>query len=109
MPVDQMAALSIAPTTPRRHALESSSSSLESTPETSDVQAEYPYLDLAVLTFSVHDTDAPSPVIARRARSGTLPPLLTTRAHSFADFASYERQYADFAMSPLSSHPVFSN
>ncbi|KAF8212066.1 hypothetical protein K438DRAFT_1957845 [Mycena galopus ATCC 62051] len=104
MPVAEMAALSIAPATPRRHALESSTSSLESTPETSHVQAEHPYLDLGALNFS----DAPAPVVTR-ARSGTVPSLLSMRAHSFADFASYERQYADFAMSPLSSPPIFSN
>lgn len=108
MPVSEMAALSIAPATPRRHALESSTSSLESTPEVANVQAEHPHLDLGVLGFSLQDADVPSPVITR-ARSGTLPPLLSVRAHSFADFASYERQYADFATSPLSSHPVFSN
>ncbi|KAF7338162.1 hypothetical protein MVEN_02041100 [Mycena venus] len=108
MPVSEMAALSLAPVTPRRHAHESSSSSLESTPEVSSVQAEHPHLDLGALSFSLQDTDAPVPIVTR-ARSGTLPPLLTVRAHSFADFASHERQYADFAMSPLSSHPVFSN
>ncbi|KAJ6597048.1 hypothetical protein DFH09DRAFT_1071980 [Mycena vulgaris] len=108
MPIFEMAALSIAPATPRRHALESSSSSLESTPEAPDVQAEHPYLDLGVLNFSLQDTDVPSPVI-RRTRSGTSPPLLSARSHSFADFASHERQYADFAMSPLSSAPIFSN
>lgn len=108
MPVAEMAALSIAPTTPRRHALESSSSSLESTPEASNVQAEQPFLDLGALNFGLQDTPVPAPVIAR-VRSSTLPPLLTVRAHSFADFASHERQYADFALSPLSSHPVFSN
>ncbi|KAJ7046968.1 hypothetical protein C8F04DRAFT_937959 [Mycena alexandri] len=109
MPVVEMAALSIAPTTPRRHALESSTSSLESTPEVSDVQAEHPHLDLGALNFGRQDTDVPLPVMTR-ARSGTLPPPpLHLRAHSFADFASYERQYADFAMSPLSSPPIFSN
>ncbi|KAJ7709741.1 hypothetical protein B0H17DRAFT_235688 [Mycena rosella] len=108
MPVVEMAALSIAPATPRRHALESSSSSLESTPETADVQAEHPYLDLGALNFGMQDTDVPSPAV-RRARSGTSPPLLSTRSHSFADFASHERQYADFAVSPLSSAPIFSN
>ncbi|KAJ6497011.1 hypothetical protein C8R47DRAFT_327605 [Mycena vitilis] len=109
MPVDEMAALSIAPSTPRRHALESSTSSLESTPEMPNVQAEHPHLDLGALSFGLQDTtDVPSPV-ATRTRSGASPPLLSVRAHSFADFASHERQYADFAMSPLSSHPVFSN
>jgi hypothetical protein len=109
MPVAEMAALSIAPATPRRHALESSSSSLESTPEVSHIQAEHPHLDLGALNFGLQDTDVSSPPVVRRARSGTSPPLLSLRAHSFADFASHERQYADFAMSPLSSHPVFSN
>ncbi|KAJ7271942.1 hypothetical protein B0H12DRAFT_1228809 [Mycena haematopus] len=108
MPVVEMAALSIAPATPRRHALESSTTSLESTPETSDVQAEHPYLDLGAVSFNLQDTAVPGPVIAR-PRSGTLPPLLPVRAHSFADFASHERQYADFAMSPLSSPAIFSN
>ncbi|KAJ7172319.1 hypothetical protein C8R46DRAFT_143968 [Mycena filopes] len=106
MPVAEMAALSIAPTTPRRHALESSSSSLESTPEVSDAQAEHPYLDLGALTFGLQDTEVPSSSVITRARSGTLPPL-PLRAHSFADFTSH--QYADFAMSPLSSPPIFSN
>ncbi|KAJ7174002.1 hypothetical protein C8R43DRAFT_633815 [Mycena crocata] len=105
MPVAEMAALSIAPATPTRHALESSSSSLESTPEAPGVQAEHPYLDLGVMSFRLQDIDVP----LRRTRSGTSPPLLAIRSHSFADFASHERQYADFAMSPLSSHPIFSN
>ncbi|KAJ7087883.1 hypothetical protein C8R44DRAFT_893118 [Mycena epipterygia] len=108
MPIDEMAALSIAPASPRRHALESSSSSLESTPEAPDVQAEHPHLDLGVLSFGLQDIDVPSPTL-RRARSGTSPPFLSGRSHSFTDFASSERQYADFAMSPLSSHPIFSN
>ncbi|KAJ7510032.1 hypothetical protein B0H11DRAFT_2414537 [Mycena galericulata] len=110
MPVDEMAALSIAPATPRRHALESSTSSLESTPEAPEVQAEHPFLDLGVSSIRLQgtDTEVPSPVIGR-ARSGTSPAFLSARSHSFADFASRERQYADFAMSPLSSPPIFSN
>ncbi|KAJ7444941.1 hypothetical protein FB451DRAFT_1413050 [Mycena latifolia] len=108
MPIVEMAALSIAPATPRRHALETSSSSLESTPEAPDVQAELPYLDMGALNFGLQNTDVPSPAI-RRARSGTSPPFLSVRSHSFADFASHERQYADFGMSPLSSPPIFSN
>ncbi|KAJ7273289.1 hypothetical protein C8J57DRAFT_1063467 [Mycena rebaudengoi] len=114
MPVDQMAALSIAPTTPRRHALESSSSSLESTPEAPDIQAEHPYLDLGALPFGlldIVDGDIPSPVIqVGRARSGTSPPLFPVRAHSFNAFATREREYASFAYADFaSSHPVFSN
>ncbi|KAJ7097780.1 hypothetical protein B0H15DRAFT_945372 [Mycena belliarum] len=108
IPVVEMAALSIAPTTPRRHAPESSSSSLESTPEAADVQAEHPHLDIGALSFGVQDTDVPSPS-ASRARSSTSPSLSSVRSHSFADFASYECQYADFGMSPLSSSPFFSN
>ncbi|KAK7020484.1 hypothetical protein R3P38DRAFT_3318609 [Favolaschia claudopus] len=107
VPVSQMAALSIAPVTPSRHALESSSSSLESTPEAPGVQAELPHLDLGALRFSLHENDASVPFVTR-ARSGTLP-LLPARAHSFADFASHDRQYADFATSPLSSPRIFSN
>ncbi|KAJ6502394.1 hypothetical protein C8R45DRAFT_618370 [Mycena sanguinolenta] len=104
MPVVEMAALSIAPATPRRHALESSTSSLESTPEASNVQADHPYLDLGALSFNLHDT---GPVTTRQRRD-TLP-LLSVRAHSFTDSTSHERQYADFAMSPLSSPAIFSN
>ncbi|KAJ7741582.1 hypothetical protein DFH07DRAFT_55414 [Mycena maculata] len=108
LPVDEMAALSIAPATPRRHALESSTSSLESTPEAPNVQAEHPFLDLGALSTRLQDTDVSPPAVGR-ARSGTSPAFLSTRSHSFADFASRERQYADFAMSPLSSSPIFSN
>ncbi|KAF7363582.1 hypothetical protein MSAN_01014900 [Mycena sanguinolenta] len=107
MPVVEMAALSIAPATPRRHALESSTSSLESTPEASNVQAEHPYLDLGALSLNLQDTVVPGPVSTRQRRVTF--PLLSVRAHSFADLASHERQYADFAMSPLSSPAIFSN
>ncbi|KAJ6630607.1 hypothetical protein B0H10DRAFT_2207676 [Mycena sp. CBHHK59/15] len=106
MPVDQMAALSIAPATPGRHALESSTSSLESTPEAPGVQAELPHLDLAALNFGLPESDVP---VIGHARNGTPPSPLSIRSHSFADFASHERQYADFAISPLSSPPIFSN
>ncbi|KAJ7632772.1 hypothetical protein FB45DRAFT_514710 [Roridomyces roridus] len=105
MPVNEMAALSIAPTTPTRHALESSTSSLESSPDVSTVQAELPFLDLGSLNASLQDTDVETAFVGTRARQAA---LLSVRSYSF-DFASHERQYADFAISPLSSPPIFSN
>ncbi|KAJ7219429.1 hypothetical protein GGX14DRAFT_592135 [Mycena pura] len=107
MPIAEMAALSIAPVTPRRHALESSTSSLESTPGASHVQAEHPFLDWDALNVGLHHTEVPAPVL-RRARSDTSPILLSQRSFAAA-FTSYERQYADFGISPLSSSPIFSN
>ncbi|KAK0463930.1 uncharacterized protein EV420DRAFT_1115377 [Desarmillaria tabescens] len=108
--------LSVAPETPRRrrHGQESSSSSLESTPELPETSVEGLRLDLEYLDLGAHDADLPPYPMTRRARNVGLPSYLTVRSHSFADFLSLHSdsagQYADFAVSPLSSHsPDFFN
>ncbi|CAK5264677.1 unnamed protein product [Mycena citricolor] len=103
-PVAEMAALAIAPTTPRRHALESSTSSLESTPDSSDAQIEQPFLD----AFGLTSPDAlapPSPTLGR-ARPALLANLRTL---SLVDLATSCERYADFALSPLSSSAFLSD
>ncbi|KAJ7063433.1 hypothetical protein C8F01DRAFT_1250977 [Mycena amicta] len=96
LPVAEMAALAIAPpTTPIRHGQESSSSSVESSPN--NVQAEQPFFEPS--------RDAIPPAL-RRSRSDTSPAMLLS---TFEDLAGHEHQYADFATSPLSSPLVFSH
>ncbi|KAK0210956.1 hypothetical protein DFS33DRAFT_1378930 [Desarmillaria ectypa] len=110
-----LAPLSVAPETPRRRrGQESSSSSLESTPELPETSVEGLRLDLEYLDLGAHDADLPPYPMSRRARNAVLPSYLTVRSHSFADFLSLHSdsagQYADFAVSPLSSHsPNFFN
>ncbi|PBK97074.1 hypothetical protein ARMGADRAFT_1010582 [Armillaria gallica] len=111
-----LAPLSVAPETPRRrrHGQESSSSSLESTPELPETSVEGLRLDLEYLDLGAHDADLPPYPMTRRARNASLPSYLTVRSHSFADFLSLHSdsagQYADFAVSPLSSYsPNFLN
>jgi len=58
------------------------------------------------LAFDLTDDALPAlPAITRARR---LPPVLAIRAHSFADFSSLHDdiagRYADFAVSPFSSH-----
>jgi hypothetical protein len=108
---DQLAALSISPQTPprRRHALESSSSSLESTPEGPENPVEGLRLDMEYLDLGLSDAVPPLPSV-KRGRSETLPSL-SIRTMSFADSLTAvhdDSHYADFIVSPLSSHtPIF--
>jgi hypothetical protein len=102
-PTEQFSTLAITP--PRRHdTLESSSSSLESTPETANT----------FLTFDIEVAfgDAPlSPLPVQRRGRFNIPVM--KRSFTFADCLSlkddYPCQYADFATSPLSSAPDFLN
>jgi hypothetical protein len=101
----QLTAFATAPQTPprRRHGLESSSSSLESTPEVSQglecVRIGIEYLDLgyqpAVSRLSAickgHAETHPSPLLSARGLFEEYPA------------STDERHYADFAVSPLSS------
>ncbi|KAJ7582965.1 hypothetical protein C8J56DRAFT_1055982 [Mycena floridula] len=89
-------------TPPRRgHSLESSTSSLESTPEAAEgpiegMRRNMQYLDL-------DGQGSPRPPLVRRSCSETLSPM---RDCSFLDYLSETgpNHYADFAVSPLSSH-----
>lgn len=100
-PTEQFSSLAI---TPPRHTLESSSSSLESTPETAN----------AFLSFDIEVAfeDAPLPPLPVQRRSRFNIPVMK-RSFTFADCLSlkddYPCQYADFATSPLSSAPDFLN
>ncbi|KAF5358487.1 hypothetical protein D9756_001341 [Leucocoprinus leucothites] len=109
LPTAQFAALSIAPSTPPRHGRDSSSSSVESSPEPAentlgDVPSE---LDMGFF-------DSPLPPLSRfrRVPRRTLAPSLA-RSFTFADTHSLRVEspshYADFAISPLSSAPDFLN
>ncbi|KAF9469348.1 hypothetical protein BDZ94DRAFT_1244258 [Collybia nuda] len=103
---DEFAALSITPHSPlrRHHSRQSSSSSLESTPE-----AEEP--SFGGLRLNISDADLgffdapPTPTLANRKRGcrAVSAPFLSLRAHSFSDKLSTPSPYADFTVSPLSS------
>ncbi|KAF8921077.1 hypothetical protein CPB85DRAFT_1247714 [Mucidula mucida] len=105
------AILSVVPTTPprTRHGRDSSSSSLESTPELPETTIEGMRLDLEYLDLGTRDADSELPpyTAGRRARSGAVPAYLTIRAQTFADFlalqSDFQEVYADFTVSPLSS------
>ncbi|KAF7305059.1 hypothetical protein MKEN_01220900 [Mycena kentingensis (nom. inval.)] len=101
VPVAEMAALAITPRTPTL-SRESSTSSVESTPEQGlPAAAERPF------SFSLLDDDRDVfalPPALRRTCSDT-----SASTMSFYDLATPSEQYADFAMSPLSSPPIFSN
>ncbi|KAF7294805.1 hypothetical protein MIND_01018200 [Mycena indigotica] len=86
-PVAEMAALSISPS---RHGQESSTSSVESTPDQAQPSALF-------------QPDTPPPAL-RRTRSDTSPVML-----SMLSIDDLEHQYADFATSPLSSPLLFSH
>ncbi|KAF8809032.1 hypothetical protein BYT27DRAFT_7136596 [Phlegmacium glaucopus] len=111
-PTEQFSSLSIAPHTPphRHHTLESSSSSLESSPESAGAPLEG--LGLRLLDMGMGCIETPFPTfLDKHSRAGTLPAI--TRAFTFADCLSMKDgqaiQYADFAVSPLSSSPDFLN
>jgi len=110
-PTEQFSGLSITPHTPthRHHSLESSSSSLESTPEAAGSPLES--LGLRLLDIGMGFVEAPFPAFLLD-KPGPLTPVIP-RAFSFADCLSMKDgqvdQYADFALSPLSSSPDFLN
>jgi len=106
-PTEQFSALAITPHTPTRgsHALESSSSSLESTPEAAvaplNFDLEVPLAD-AFLPLSIQKRNRFSAVIPVMKRSFTFHDCLSLKDDQ-------TNQYADFAISPLSSAPEFLN
>lgn len=112
----QFSGLTITPHTPtrRHHTLESTSSSLESTPEASDAPISASHglalYDLDIVGFP--EAFLPPLPVQRRNRFGTLAPVMT-RSYTFADCLSlkddYANQYADFTTSPLCSAPDFLN
>jgi hypothetical protein len=108
-PIEQFSTLAITPHTPtrRHHTLESSSSSLESTPEATDTPLNFD-IDEVVLT----DAFLPPLSLQRRNRFNAVMPVMK-RSFTFGDYLSlkddYTSQYADFATSPLSSAPDFLN
>lgn len=110
-PIEQFSALAITPRTPTRryHGLESSSSSsssLDSTPEAADV----PNFDIDEVALD--DAFLPPLALQRRSRFTAVLPVMK-RSFTFGDYLSlkddYTSQYADFAISPLSSAPDFLN
>ncbi|KAF9477566.1 hypothetical protein BDN70DRAFT_896439 [Pholiota conissans] len=113
-PTEQFAGLSITPHTPirRHHALESSTSSLESTPEATESSVEGLALGLSDLDMSYLEDTLPPLSVQRRNRLDMLSPILM-RPFTLTDCASlvddHTTQYADFAVSPLSSAPDFLN
>ena len=113
-PTEQFSGLSITPHTPthRHHSLESSSSSLESTPEAAGSPLESLGLRLLDIDMGFPETPFPTFHLGKTSHTGTLTPVIP-RAFSFADCLSMEdgqvNEYADFALSPLSSSPDFLN
>lgn len=109
LPTAQFAALSISPSTPTRHGRDSSSSSVESSPELAEHLSDDVHSELDIGFF-----DSPLPPLPRlrRVPRRTLAPSLA-RSFTFADTHSLRveasNHYADFAISPLSSAPDFLN
>ncbi|PPQ75437.1 hypothetical protein CVT26_015359 [Gymnopilus dilepis] len=115
LPTEQFSGLSITPHTPtrRHHSLESSTSSLESTPEVSEAPLEGPALGMSDLDMGFDEAALPPLPFQRRDRFNALSPFLL-RPFTLADCFSGSKddepnQYADFAVSPLSSAPEFLN
>ncbi|KIM48733.1 hypothetical protein M413DRAFT_59046 [Hebeloma cylindrosporum] len=112
LPTEQFSGLSITPHTPtrRHHALESSSSSLESTPEAAAAPLEG--FALGMSDMDMEASFLPLPSQRHSSRFGSLSPMLL-RPFAAGDYLSlkddHEPQYADFAVSPLSSAPDFLN
>lgn len=108
-PANEFAALSIAPHTPprRRHARESSSSSLESTPEAAALSFDGLRLSFLDTDLGFPGATLPIDPVRRHGCTGVTSPLFTVRAHSFSDFMSFRddeaNHLADFSISPLSS------
>ena len=108
-PIEQFSTLAITPHTPtRRHyAPESSSSSLESTPEAADTPLNFDLDEVALA-----DAFLPPLYIQRRSRFSAVLPVMK-RSFTFGDYLSlkddHTSHYADFATSPLSSAPDFLN
>ncbi|KDR73642.1 hypothetical protein GALMADRAFT_142105 [Galerina marginata CBS 339.88] len=114
LPTEQFSELSITPHTPtrRHHALESSSSSLESTPEAPEAPIEGLSLGMSDMDMGFEEASIPPLPMQRRDRFASLSPILM-RSFTLADCFSLKddetNQYADFAVSPLSSAPDFLN
>ncbi|KAF8912101.1 hypothetical protein CPB84DRAFT_1742730 [Gymnopilus junonius] len=114
LPTEQFSGLSITPHTPtrRHHSLESSSSSLESTPEVSEATLEGSAQGMSDLDMGFEEAAIPPLPIQRRNRFSALSPFLLrpfTLADCFSGKDDESNQYADFAVSPLSSAPGFLN
>ncbi len=109
LPTAQFAALSLSPSTPTRHGRDSSSSSVESSPE-----FEENLLGGVPSDWDTDFFDSPLPPLpgVRRLPSRMLAASLV-RSFTFADTHSLRidapRHYANFAISPLSSAPDFLN
>ncbi|KAK1217415.1 hypothetical protein PQX77_019955 [Marasmius sp. AFHP31] len=111
-PTEEYGVLAIPPQTPpHRHSRHSSSSSLESTPEVTEGPVEslrlgMEYLDLG-MPRSVDLSPLPNWTTTAARNEGSLPP--SARPRSLAEpFSILEldpfQEYADFTVSPLSSH-----
>ncbi|EAU88636.1 hypothetical protein CC1G_01009 [Coprinopsis cinerea okayama7 len=120
VPVAEFAALSIAPQTPVRRArhdgLESSASSLESTPEPALLTFEGLCLGLSDMDMhgSFFEDDAPlASVLQLDSGIATGSPRPLTRAHTFADCLSLQDDFAncftDSPIPPLLSLPALIN
>lgn len=107
LPTAQFAALSISPSTPTRHGRDSSSSSVESSPEFGES-----LLEDVPSEWDIDFFDSPLPPLpqVRRLPRRVLAASLV-RSFTFADTRSLRveapRHYANFAISPLSSAPDF--
>jgi hypothetical protein len=115
LPTEQFSGLSITPHTPtrRHHNLESLSSSLESTPEAAAAPIEGFALRMSDMDMGFLE-DSILPLLSQRhsSRFGSLSPILLcpfTAGDCLSLTDDHEAQYADFAVSPLSSAPDFLN
>jgi hypothetical protein len=114
LPTEEFAGLSITPHTPtrRHHILESSTSSLESTPEAPEAPVEGLALGMSDLDMGFLEDVLPPLSLQRRNRFDMLTPILM-RSFTVNDCGSladdHTTRYADFAVSPLSSAPDFLN
>ncbi|EKM82467.1 hypothetical protein AGABI1DRAFT_111083 [Agaricus bisporus var. burnettii JB137-S8] len=107
LPTAEFAALSISPSTPTRRGCDSSSSSVESSPE----QLPENLFDDVLSELDMGFLDSPLPPLKRVPRSAC--PRSLVRSFTFADTHSLRVEspshYADFTISPLSSAPDFLN
>ncbi|KAF4614656.1 hypothetical protein D9613_002627 [Agrocybe pediades] len=118
IPLEQFSELSITPHTPtrRHHTLESSSSSVESSPEIGRAPAPIEDFTSGMSDMDIGFFEAPIPLLSsqRRDRYSALSPIFRrplTFSDCFSALASDDEptKYADFAISPLSSSPEFLN
>ncbi|KAH9484378.1 hypothetical protein JR316_0003859 [Psilocybe cubensis] len=114
VPTEQFAGLSITPHTPtrRHHSLESSSSSLESTPEAAETPIGDLFMGMSDLDMGFTEANLLPLPLDKRNRQAALAPILM-RSFALNDCLSLKddetNKYADFAVSPLSSAISFFN